>query len=87
MEQGKWKIILGTALVAAVIFAIGFWFWQRLQKTSESESTGLGQEIFEKVENPLKDELPEANPFKAEANPFQKAETNPFTNTYKNPFE
>lgn len=36
-------------------------------------------ELFERSQNPVKDALPEANPF--------AAQTNPFENVYKNPFD
>ncbi len=82
------KINTKTIAIAVLILALivgGIWYWWA--RKAAPGSAGLGERIFEKVQNPLKDELPQTNPFKAESNPFQKAETNPFQNTYKNPFQ
>lgn len=67
----------------------GFWLWSKRQvavlpkKPSASET--LGGKIFEKAQNPIKDELPQTNPFKTKANPFE-TEVNPFQGVYTNPF-
>ncbi len=79
----RWVVITAVALV--LIGAAGIWYWQR--RKAAAPAPNVGGEIFEQVQNPLKDELPQTNPFKAEANPFQKTETNPFIGIYENPFE
>lgn len=75
--------IIFAALVA---LAVGAWYWQsrdyrvpipepKVAATAER----LGAELLEKAQNPLKDELPQTNP-------FEQAETNPFIDVYENPF-
>lgn len=41
--------------------------------------SGLGAQIYESVQNPVKDQLPQTNPFAKKTNPIQAV--------YKNPFE
>ncbi len=83
--QNRPRLILLAVLVAALI-AAGVWYWQRRPAPAEVPET-IGGELFEKAQNPLKDELPQTNPFKAETNPFKNTETNPFIGTYENPFD
>lgn len=79
-------ILIAIALLAAA----GVWYWRRAPAPSAPERTaasegGLGAQIFEGAQNPLKDDVPETNPFSAETNPF-KTQTNPYQDAYKNPF-
>lgn len=85
MAQNRSRLIAIGLLVAALV-AAGIWYWQRRAVSPEIPET-IGAELFEKSQNPLKDELPETNPFRAETNPFKNAETNPFIGTYENPFD
>lgn len=96
-NQGLNKNLLIIAVIAAVVIVGGgFWYWQKskevsappaaLEKTPEKKVEELGGKILEGVQNPLKEEVPETNPFKPQTNPFG-TETNPFQETYKNPFE
>ena len=105
----KSKPIIFTSLIVAVaIVAAGFWHWQnkgftppvsqkQAGETERSEKVvdaGFGAQVLEKAQNPIKDKVPETNPFKAETNPFANTKTNPFQTEanplkaqYKNPFE
>ena len=77
--------LIALAVAAIVLIAAGVWYWQR--RSAEAPADTIGAELFEKAQNPLKDELPQTNPFKAETNPFKNTETNPFIDTYENPFD
>lgn len=79
--------ILAAAVLAIVVIGAGVWYWQRRKAPVPPPPPSIGGEIFEKAQNPLKDELPQTNPFKAETNPFKETETNPFIGTYENPFD
>ncbi|MBI2010812.1 MAG: hypothetical protein HYS89_01070 [Candidatus Colwellbacteria bacterium] len=80
-------LIIGLGLSVLLIALGGIWYWKS-RKVEESTpavteeedeaSATLGAEIFEKSENPIKDEVPETNPFEAETNPFEGAYQNPF---------
>lgn len=50
-----------------------------------SASESLGEKIYEQAQNPIKDQVPQTNPFETKANPFE-TEVNPFQGVYKNPF-
>ena len=50
------------------------------EQSAKPLEEGLGAQVYEKVQNPVKDEVPEANPIK-------KVKTNPFKEEYINPFE
>ena len=72
-------IILIVVLVAAIA-AGGFWYWSKnKQAPSSQEAPSLGSEIFDKTQNPLEGQVPDANPFKDQKNPLDTI--------YKNPFE
>lgn len=88
MAQNRTRLI-ALAVLAATLVAAGVWYWQRqpLAPPPETPAQTIGSELFEKAQNPLKGELPQTNPFKAETNPFKNAETNPFVGTYENPFD
>jgi len=89
------SIIIIVVVVVLVVLAIGgFWYWQNKkagetvpaeEKAGVEEPAGLGAQIFESVQNPVKDRLPDTNPFSADTNPFDTP-TNPFKSEYKNPF-
>lgn len=81
--------LIAVGVVVIVLAAAGIWYWQRRQSAPPAETPAqtIGGELFEKAQNPLKDELPQTNPFKAKTNPFENAETNPFIGTYENPFD
>ncbi len=83
MENKTKLIILTAVLVVAVLAVWAIWF-----RAPEiiSPAGELGSELLEKSQNPIKDEITETNPFKAEANPFAK-DLNPYEGVYKNPFE
>ena len=83
---------LYIAIVIIVIAGAGaaWWYWYRAPEplpdtTAGQEAGGLGAQIFEGTQNPIKNDVPETNPFAADANPFD-ADTNPYKDTYKNPF-
>lgn len=88
MTQNRSRLMV-LALLAAALIAAGVWYWQRRQPAPPAETPveAIGGDLFEKAQNPLKDELPQTNPFKAETNPFKNTETNPFIGTYENPFD
>lgn len=44
----------------------------------EIASKSLGEEIFEKSQNPMENKIPQTNPFEAKTNPFRDAYINPF---------
>lgn len=77
--------LIALAAVAIALIAAGIWYWQR--RSPENPAGTIGADLFEKAQNPLKDELPQTNPFKAETNPFKNTESNPFIGTYENPFD
>lgn len=60
-----------------VLLLLGVFFI--LQKNRRAPAQGMGGQIYEKIQNPLEDKLPETNPFSVETNPVKKV--------YKNPFE
>lgn len=49
-----------------------------LPQTEAAKTQSLGAGILEKAKNPLKEEMPTTNPFKAETNPFKDVYQNPF---------
>lgn len=75
------KKVLVVALIVVAVFAVGGYFvWQKLSAPKVAEPPkSLGGELFEEVANPIKEKLPETNP-------FTEAETNPLDAVYKNPF-
>lgn len=83
------------ALGAFVIIAgaAAFFLWGGMKTTQESGSSpvtneleaSLGAQLYEET-NPGA-QVPQANPFEAEANPFENQQTNPFSEGYRNPFE
>ncbi|MEK7099431.1 MAG: hypothetical protein AAB916_02845 [Patescibacteria group bacterium] len=87
MMQKK-NLVLAAAVLLAVIVAV-WWYMRRagepLPEDTAENRNGLGAQIFEGAQNPLKNDVPETNPFAADTNPFD-ADTNPYQDTYKNPF-
>lgn len=88
------KLIVIIVVVILLVGGIGFWYWKynkqapepEVFKESQPPENGLGAQIFEKAQNPIKDRTPETNPFSADTNPFD-AKTNPYQDEYKNPFQ
>lgn len=90
MDTKRIGIIIAIIAVAAIA---GFWYWRSRQAAPppqtpvvKEEPAGLGAQIFEQAQNPLKGDVPETNPFAADTNPFD-ADTNPYKDAYKNPFQ
>jgi len=75
MDFKSKPIILVSVVVAIVIAAAGFWFWS---KNKQVPSSSLGGQIFEKTQNPLEGQVPDANPFKDQKNPLDAIYQNPF---------
>lgn len=87
------KKVFMIIVVACAIVAAGVWYWMSRAPEELSEAVSedgaqvealapaeqLGGDLLEKAQNPLKDELPQTNPFTG-------AETNPFIDVYENPF-
>ena len=81
-------IVGGVVFVLIVLIGAGFWYRQSRQATTNERdikqpdeaavSAGFGAQILEKSQNPIKDRLPETNPF--------EKNTNPLKDVYKNPF-
>ena len=84
----KKNIALAAVVLLVAIVAV-WWNMRRapepLPENTAGNEGGLGAQIFEGAQNPLKNDVPETNPFAADANPFD-ADTNPYQDTYKNPF-
>lgn len=70
-------ILLFLIIFLVVVAAAGvFVYWQKHSQEQEqeaqaTESASLGSEIYDSAQNPVKDKLPETNP-------FENAKTNPF---------
>lgn len=87
--KSKITIIIILAIVATVAVVLKLQnnkknlkqevFAPKTKQTSASAES-LGVQIFEKNQNPVKDEIPAANPFKENT-------ANPLKDSYKNPFE
>ena len=81
-------VAVGVVLALVVVIGAGFWYWRSrkvatverstTQLTKEAVSVGFGAQVLEKSQNPIKDRIPETNPFEKNANPLR--------NVYKNPF-
>lgn len=83
----KYKIIIGVGAVLLVLIGLIFWLWSKKVITVPQKPTvmpikiqeTLGEQVFEKSQNPIKDKLPETNPFENEkVNPLKDIYTNPF---------
>ena len=78
--------IIAVIILAVILAAAGTWYWQKKTPAPREESGGLGARIFDTAQNPLKERVPDTNPFSADTNPFD-ARINPFKSEYKNPFQ
>ena len=78
MSNKPKTIIIAMIVVLAIAAGVGFWFWSKSEQAQEGSST-LGGQIFDKTQNQLQGQVPDANPFKDQKNPFDAI--------YKNPFE
>lgn len=81
--ETNYKNVVMVIVAVVVITIIGYLAWK--YKPTAAPTKSVGVELFEKINNPVKGQLPETNPFKVEANPF-KTNPNPFSDPYKNPF-
>lgn len=70
----KNKAILVVLVLVVLAIAGGFIYWQNQKQVEQQEtesSASLGSEIYESTQNPVKDKIPETNPFEeAKINPF-----------------
>ena len=81
------------ALVALVVIAgAAFFLWNQGKPSSGTSSritdeaeASLGAQLYAET-NPGA-QVPQANPFETEANPFENQATNPFSEGYRNPFQ
>ncbi|MDP3792336.1 MAG: hypothetical protein Q8Q89_01265 [bacterium] len=71
-------IILISIVIAVGIAFAGFWYWSK-NRQAQKEVPTLGSQIFDKTQNQLQGQVPDANPFKNQKNPLDVI--------YKNPFE
>ena len=82
-------ITIGIAALVVILVA-AVWYMRRptppVADTTAAADGGLGTQIFEGAQNPLKNDVPDTNPFSANTNPF-KAQSNPYKDEYKNPFQ
>ena len=74
----KSLMIIGAVIVLLAAGGVGFWYWSKGKQAQEEVPT-LGSEIFDKTQNSLEGQVPDANPFKDQKNPLDTI--------YKNPFE
>lgn len=81
------KLILATVAILIVAAALGA-YWKfgptkiapvEVKNSTESDAPSLGEALYEDAANPVKNVVPETNPF--------SGETNPLKAIYKNPFE
>ncbi|MBI2591843.1 MAG: hypothetical protein HYW34_04185 [Candidatus Brennerbacteria bacterium] len=83
MDFKSKPLIFIYIIVAVIIAASGFWYWQSKELIPEpSGSLGSSESnvlVIEKNQNPIENQLPATNPF--------EVKTNPFENAYKNPFD
>ena len=72
-------IILVYIVIAVIIAAAGFWYWSKSKRTPPpEEASSLGGQIFDKTQNPLEGQVPDANPFKDQKNPLDAIYQIPF---------
>lgn len=76
-SENKSLIIIGVVVIILAAAGIGFWYWSK-SRQAPKETPTLGSQIFEKTQNPLKGQVPNANPFKKQKNPFDVIYKNPF---------
>ncbi|MDO8676663.1 MAG: hypothetical protein Q7K16_03395 [Candidatus Azambacteria bacterium] len=75
--ENKSQILTWVVVIILVAAGVGFWYWSRNVKAPEETPT-LGGQIFEKTQNPLEGQVPDANPFKDQKNPLDTIYQNPF---------
>ena len=78
-------VVVALLLIAGAVFLYRSKTKVEVAPPASPTSETLGEKIYEKAQNPIKDELPQTNPFETKVNPFE-TETNPFQGVYKNPF-
>ena len=71
-------LIIIIVVILIVVGGVGFWYWSKSKQSLQGASS-LGGQIFDKTQNQLQGQVPDANPFKDQKNPFDTI--------YKNPFE
>lgn len=77
-------IIIAVVAILAIAGGIGFWYWSKSKQappahfSQTQEALSLGSEIFDKTQNPLRGQVPDANPFKGQKNPLDAIYQNPF---------
>lgn len=77
---------IGAAVFVLALVGIGFWYWQKkspapvspTQINQKTADISLGSQILTKTQNPVRDKLPETNPFQTETNPLKVKYLNPF---------
>ncbi len=74
------KAKLPVVIVVLVLVVAGILFFVLRRPAPAPAGPSLGEQLLDKVQNPVKGQVPEANP-------FTETETNPFFNVYQNPFE
>lgn len=78
----NWKVILIGILVLLAILAVVSWWWSQRPAVppaaEEEKPASLGAQVFEKTQNPVKEELQQTNPFEGVANPLEGVYKNPF---------
>ena len=47
-------------------------------KQTQPQPQSLGEQLYTQTKNPIKDKIPETNPFKVETNPIKAIYPNPF---------
>jgi len=82
VENKSKTTIIAVVVTLVIVAGVGLWFWSKSKQApspSPEEASSLGSEIFDKAQNPLEGQVPDANPFKNQKNPLDS--------TYQNPFE
>ena len=92
MPRNQMFFAAGFIIILLAGMAVWYWSGKREQASDEKipkqtqEQEGVGARLFEQAQNPIKEQMPNTNPFSATTNPFQE-NPNPFNATYKNPFQ
>lgn len=70
-------VLLGILVI--VLIAAGVWYAMQTQRGAPAQTAPpLGAQLYDRAQNPLKDQLPETNPFAPEVNPLDEIYANPF---------
>lgn len=77
METKTRTVIIEIGIGVAVAAGLFFWLWSKNKQFSSSPAT-LGGQIFDKTQNQLQGQVPDANPFKDQKNPLDAIYQNPF---------